>query len=333
MRPTLLLLLLALALAAPMAAAMPMGINLGNTLEEALERPTQQAQERFFAAYQAAGFSLVRVPVRWDNHTLPVAPYTVDAAWLARVATVVGWGTSRGLRVIVNSHDDRWLDSADDAAFAAALPRFLAIWRQVAAALAAFPPLLAFEIFNEPHEMSLVSLNAMQAQAHAAVRAVSPARDVIVCGLEMDGPWWILGKAGAGLALPALADGSPDPHFALSVHDYDPFQFASPPLSIFSWGSADEVRHVAETFANLTAWARARRPPPSPPLPIILGEYAVSHLQPNAADRLKWYEVYTQAAAVAGFDAAVLWDDNGWFTTLNRTSMQWDTAVLKAVGL
>jgi hypothetical protein len=32
-------------------------------------------------------------------------------------------------------------------------------------------------------------------------------------------------------------------------------------------------------------------------------------------------------------DAAVAWDDNGWFMTLNRTSMQWDEAVLRAIGL
>ena len=325
--------LFVLAILAPLVASLTLGINLGNTLEEALERPSQQAQQRFFSAYKSAGFGLVRIPVRWDNHTLPVAPYTVNATWLARVATVVGWGTSLGLRVIVNSHDDHWLDTADDAAFAAALPRFLAIWRQVSSALSAFPPLLSFEVFNEPHQMSLASLNAMQAQVHAEVRAVSPTREVIVCGLEMDGPWWILGKGSAGLVLPTLADGSPDPHLALEVHDYSPFTFASPPLSTFSWGTAEQVREVQETFANLTAWAAARRPPPAPPLPIILGEYAVSHLQPNAKDRLLWYTTYTQAAEAAGLDAAVLWDDGGWFQTLNRTSMQWDQPVLKAIGL
>jgi hypothetical protein len=105
-------------------ATTAVGINLGNTLELPVEGPApHRADERYIDAFATAGFTLVRLPVRWDNHTLAHAPFTVDAAWLARVKTVVGWATSRGLRVVVNSHDDRWIDVAD-AAFAAALPRF-----------------------------------------------------------------------------------------------------------------------------------------------------------------------------------------------------------------
>ena len=316
-----------------LAAATLLGINLGNTLEEPIEGPPpHSAEEKYFAAFASANFTLVRVPVRWDNHTLLQPPYTVDAAWLSRVTTVVGWAVSRGLRVIVNSHDDRWLDLPSDADFAAALPRFLAIWRQVAAALAPFPPLLSLEVFNEPHQMSLASLNAMQAGVHAIIRAASPTRAVVVCGLAMDGPWWLNSPASAGLALPALADGSADPNLVLQVHDYDPFQFASPPLSVFEWGTPADIAKVRAAFANVSAWAARRRPPPAPPLPVYLGEFAVSHLQPNKTARLTWYREYAKAARGAGFWAISIWDDDGWFQTLNRTAMAWDTAVLAALG-
>ena len=159
----------------PTAACLFLGINLGNTLEEPLERPLPHgASEAYIAAFAAAGFSVVRIPVRWDNHTLSRPPYTLDPAWLARVRTVVGWATSRGLRAIVNSHDDSWLDVADDGAFDSALPRFVAIWQQVSAAFAGASPLLEFEVFNEPYKMSLASLNHMQSAARAAIRARHP---------------------------------------------------------------------------------------------------------------------------------------------------------------
>lgn len=100
------------------AAATTLGINLGNVLEEPAERPApHDAEERFFDAYASAGFGLVRVPVRWDGHTLATPPYTINSTWLARVAEVAGWAASRGLRVVVNSHHDDWLDVADNGAF------------------------------------------------------------------------------------------------------------------------------------------------------------------------------------------------------------------------
>jgi len=176
--------------------------------------------------------------------------------------------------------------------------------------------------------MSLASLNAMQAAAHAAIRALHPTRQILVCGLAMEGPWWINSPASAGLELPLLPDGSDDPNLVLQVHDYDPFAFASPPFSIFSWGSDADVAKARGALVNVTSWARARRAPPAPPLLVILGEFAVSQLQPNVSASLKWWSVMSQAAL-----ASTRWDDGGWFSTLNRTSLAWNEGVLAALGL
>ena len=52
------------------AEAMGRGINLGNTMEPPTEGGWNNGpvQERYFDDYVAAGFSTVRVPVRWDRH-------------------------------------------------------------------------------------------------------------------------------------------------------------------------------------------------------------------------------------------------------------------------
>lgn len=50
---------------------MKRGINLGNTLEPPTEGGWNNgpARESYFDAYVEAGFSNVRIPVRWDQHT------------------------------------------------------------------------------------------------------------------------------------------------------------------------------------------------------------------------------------------------------------------------
>ena len=140
------------------------GINLGNTLEAPREGDwAPKATEADFDAYVSAGFTAVRIPVRWDNHTLEVPPYTVEAAWLDRVEEVVGWSVARGLVTVVNTHHEMWLDGAGDD-FYNRLPRLVAIWEQVAPRFSSVnESLLAFEIFNEPDLMSAKNLNDMNA--------------------------------------------------------------------------------------------------------------------------------------------------------------------------
>ncbi|MFZ0035556.1 MAG: cellulase family glycosylhydrolase [Sedimentisphaerales bacterium] len=56
------------------------GINMGNTLEPPREGDWNNgpAQEYYFDDYKKAGFTCVRIPVRWDLHTDTNAPYKVD---------------------------------------------------------------------------------------------------------------------------------------------------------------------------------------------------------------------------------------------------------------
>lgn len=205
-------------LPADLINVMHVGINLGNTLEAPTEGAwAPPATEALFDAYKAAGFKFVRVPVRWDNHTGRAAPYTIDGTWMDRVAEVVGWSVRRGLITILNTHHDVWLD--DPANFDAMLPRFEAIWTQVAARFAPVnDSLLIFEVFNEPHLMTADNLNAMNAAALPIIRKTNPTRTVLFGGLAFMNPSWILSNPDA-LKFP---DQKVDPYVALEIHNYDP---------------------------------------------------------------------------------------------------------------
>lgn len=138
---------------------------------------------------------------------------------------VVGWASSRGLPSIINSHHDDWAD--DPTTFSENLPRFLAIWSQVAAFFAsANSSLLHFEVFNEPVNLRIEQLNTMYAAVVPLMRkgGLNPTRLIYIGGLSFMNPTWILANPDA-LVFPALASGARDPNLALEIHSYDPFKF------------------------------------------------------------------------------------------------------------
>jgi endoglucanase len=131
-----------------MVARMGKGINLGNTLEAPHEGNwSVPAQPWYFQDIADAGFSSVRIPVRWENHMDTLAPYTVDSTWMARVEELVDYALNEGLVVIINSHHDNdWLYHE----FPTKMVRFEALWEQIALHFKDKPEDLVFEIVNEP---------------------------------------------------------------------------------------------------------------------------------------------------------------------------------------
>ena len=202
---------------APLPPSQP---QLGNVLEAPTEGEWAPAAEEFyFNDYVSRGFQLVRVPVRWDKHTDTASPFTVDATFLARVQTIVGWGLSRNVTVIVNTHHDDWID--DTNAYASLKPRFVAIWAQVAAAFADAPSNLRFEVINEPIKLTITQLNDLYAAVVPVIRAAHPVRPIYLGGLSWMSPYWVINNPDA-IAWPALASGEEDPNLRLEVHSYDP---------------------------------------------------------------------------------------------------------------
>ena len=233
----------ALALLALLSAALGvdgLGINLGNVLEAPTEGAwAPVAQEYYFDDYASRGFTFVRVPVRWDEHMGKSPPYVIDATFLARVHEVTGWALTRNLSVLINSHHDDWIDVADDGAFQAALPRFQALWTQVAASFASAPTSLFFEVCNEFHLISLANANAVYASVVPIMRAAggnNVARPIYLGGLSWMSPVWISQNPEA-IVWPPLADGSRDANLRLEVHSYDPYHFClEDPPTDKTWG-------------------------------------------------------------------------------------------------
>ena len=302
-----------LALAAPVraqlapadaAAQMGRGINLGNTLEPPTEGAWNNApaQESLFEAYREAGFSTVRVPVRWDQHMGRSAPFTIDEAWLSRVEQVVDWGLERDLFVILNAHHDDWLKLDYDNPTLQA--RFDSLWSQVATRFQDKSDKLLFEIFNEPFEpMTLAQTNDMNARVLPLIRRTNPTRLVLYSGASYS-------------SLPQLiaADVPDDPYVMGYYHSYDPYEFGL--LGQSTWGSAADRATLSQAFDRIASWSQATG------VPVVLSEFgAIRTADYNS--RMRHYAAFVVGALEAGIPFQA-WDDGGDFRIYDRPAGEWE---------
>lgn len=305
----------AAAFRATTGATIPVGkcVNMGNHLEAPNEgdwgRPIADSD---FAFIKAAGFDTVRLPVRWSNHALAAAPYTIDAAFLTRVRHVVDTARAAGLNVMLNLHHYEEMATAP----AAHADRFAGLWKQIAAAFADEPEAtVCFELMNEPNgALNDSNLKAILTPALAAVRATNPTRPVIVGGQNWSGV--------PSLATLQLPD---DPRLVVTIHTYDPFDFTHqnatwlapgrvPPLGR-TFGGAADLRELDANLSTVRAYMqRTGRQ-------VFVGEYGAND-DPGVplAQRVLYYGTVSSAYASIGVQSCAwaylntfkLRDGTGW---------------------
>ena len=301
------------------------GWNLGNTLEGC--KPSENPNgDWVFKSVAAAGFDWTRIPAQWGCHALAAAPYTVDPAFLATVNRTVTWARAHSLRAMVNTHhENSWIDTTNVTEFNAALPRLVAIWKQIAEAFSTVPDdALVFELFNEPNKMSVDQLNMMNAALLPVIRATNPTRQVHLGGLADMNSGWILSHEDA-MSFPV-----DDKHLALTVHSYDPWSFAGssgPPPTHAPIAHTFDPAAMQKVMAGLKEWSAKRQ------IPVYLDECGCTVMQSNRTARLEYYRVLRMSAEANGIGWAI-WDDDGWWKTLDRKGDRtWDAGVMLALGL
>jgi endoglucanase len=253
------------------------------------------------------GFTAIRLPARFNSHALKKPPYTIDPAFMDRVAHVVALATAHGLEVIVDLHHYLKLDSHP----AREAPRFAALWRQIGERFADAPASVSFELMNEPHDkLGAENLLAVLGPALAEVRRTNPTRIVVI-----DGPEW------AGLDAMLTSPFPDDPYVIPTFHYYSPVNFGfdkAPwlkPPSRDEFGTPEDLALIRADLAKVQAYmARTGRVP-------FVGEYGAWEGRP-LSEREEYYETLSEAFASIGIDSCAwgytntfdLWDDEkgGW---------------------
>jgi endoglucanase len=297
------------------------GINLGNMLEGKTEGAMgQTVHEEYFPIIRQAGFSVVRVPIRWSAHVGPAPDYTIDPTFLSRIDWVVAEAEKNGLNAILDYHNDDELMQNPDAY----ADRYLAIWKQVAEHFKDAPSSILFELLNEPNgKMDARHWNRLLAKALAVVRATNPARTVVV------GPtnWNDVGHLNK-LELPES-----DRNLLVTIHFYDPMSFThqgadwvagSSKWMGTTWqGTEAEKQAIARAFEAAAAWGAAHR------RPMFLGEFG-SYGTGDMASRARWTAFVARTAESHGMPWTY-WEFCSGFGAYDPVAKQWRQPLLDAL--
>jgi endoglucanase len=288
--------------AAAMQKALGRGVNFGNMLEA----PTEGAwgisvTDDFIDKAAAAGFTSVRLPVRWSNHAGTQAPFTIDPAFMARVESIVDKLLAKNLAVVLNMHHYRQLDGdaldAGEAKVADAIVdvRFVMLWEQIASRFKDKGDRLVLELYNEPHgRMNGEPWNVLAARALGVVRKSNRDRVVVI------GPthWNSVGDL-SQLELPN------DVNLIVTVHDYNPFTFTHQgaewvnpvlPLGV-TCCSAAQVADMTAPLDVAKTWAAAKR------YPVYVGEFG-AYSKADDASRITFNRTMRDAMESRGMSWA-----------------------------
>lgn len=277
------------------------GINIGNTLEPPFEGDWNNGplQEYYFDDYKSAGFTCVRVPVRWGTHTTDLAPFTVDGNWMNRVEQVVDWGLARGLFIIINGHHEDWLKQDYSATNQA---RYDSIWSQIATRFQSKSDKLLFEIINEPFGLTRTQVDQLNARVLGIIRKTNPQRIVIFSGNDYSNLSFLLNAA-----IPQ------DDYLMGYYHSYDPWSFAGQGTG--TWGTEADRNANKSAFEQAAAWSATNN------IPVMISEFgAVRYCEYNS--RMLHYFTYVENA-VANNVAFQAWDDGGDFGIYDRANRSW----------
>ncbi|GAA2616220.1 cellulase family glycosylhydrolase [Paractinoplanes durhamensis] len=263
--------------ASQLVADMGAGWNLGNQLEANSNGiPSETAwgnpvvTQALINQVKASGFKTIRIPVSYLGNIGAAPGYTVNSAWLTRIAEVVNYAYSQGLYVLINMHGDgyksitgSWLvcDAADQTTIKA---KYAAVWQQIATKFASYNDHLIFESMNEefdgqygtPTSACYSNINAYNQIFVDTVRktgSTNASRWLLVPGWNTN----IEYTAGNyGFVLPTDTNRSStipsaEQRIMISVHYYDPWDFAGQEDgTITQWGAA------ATNAAKKSTWGQ-----------------------------------------------------------------------------
>ena len=314
--------------------SMGVGWNLGNTFDAAM---AAKADETYWgqpvttwemiSEIKNKGFKTIRIPVTWTYKTSGYPDYIIDKAWLDRVEEVVTYADEEDMYIIINAHHEGKNIIPTYAKQEECTRMLSCIWTQIADRFERFGNNLIFEVQNEPREEgSANEWTGGTAETKAVVNAYNEAaveaiRDTggnnIVRKIMIPG----VAASSSENVIKAIKVPEDDNNIILSVHAYNPYDFAMKGTGTSVWGSDFDKREI-DSFMNMLYNNYV-----SKGQPVIIGEFGATNKN-NTESRIVHGEYFTSAARKCGI-TCVLWD-NGVispgeeaFGEFNREQLSW----------
>ena len=334
------------------------GWNLGNTLDAVEfngDVPTKAeetawgnpaATQQLFNGVKQSGFDIVRIPVSWIEKIGPAPDYTIDETWLKRVAEVVGYAKTAGIKaMIINIHHDGNNTAGDNSVwgfvdFPAAVNnaakkneiqnQIAAVWTQIAEYFKDYGDYLIFETLNEVHNGNWGNGASTKEQdilfdwnqaALSAIRATggnNATRFVAVPGLGSTEPDIVVAANNRNKLLPN--DGSNGTsRLIVSVHYYAPVQYTvlGETELIHTWGNQYEINSLNHEMGLLKTNFIDKG------IAVYIGEWGTqtetrSGMSTEIKNTHLNYIRSVATAARANGVVPIYWDDGGNFKMLER---------------
>ncbi len=309
-----------------------LGWNMGNQMDAISGGVANEtcwgnpkATQATFDGVKSAGFTSVRIPITWQGHIGAAPDYTIETAWINRVAEIVGYAEKTGLNVIINTHhdenhgDSNWLDlrgAVNTAAVNSQIKEEIAaVWTQIAEKFKTKGDFLMFESFNEliyGNEWSSSSnterkcevINEWNQVFVNAVRATGGNNETRWLGVP--------GYAASPNYLKYLAvPEDPANKTMLAFHCYDPYDYTIGDRQLPDWGHTgssyprgeEEIKNLFKgIYENYIA----------KDIPVYMGEFGCSFRSKSDARPwaffLYYLEYVVKAAKTYGI-APFLWDN------------------------
>ena len=242
-------------------------------------------------AVKEAGFNAVRIPIRWQCHITNPQAMSIDKAWMARVKEIVGWCLDNDMKVIINTHHEKWLEGRPTYQYKEENNQKLALlWLNIASEFLQYDYRVAFAGTNEvhvrdnwgkPEQENLDVQNSYNQTFIDVVRATGGnnlKRHLIVQTYVCNPDF---GLNDGGLIVPKDAEENGNNYMSVEFHYYTPWDYAGECKFNF-WGqpykqhgdaSESDEKTMTDFFNRVTTTWSAQG------LGVVIGEWGVTDRQ------------------------------------------------------
>lgn len=321
-----------------MAEQLGLGWNLGNQLDAHNSgNPDEtcwgnpKTTQALFDKLVVAGFSSVRIPVTWINKIGAAPDYTIDQAWMDRVAEVVGYAERAGLKAIINLHHDGadsayWLDiknaAKSEAKNTQVKEQLAAVWTQIAERFKDKGSFLIFESMNEIQDggwgwgenrtddgKQYATMNEWNQLFVDVVRATGGNNATRYLGIPSYNTNIDFAADNTIFRLPA--DQVPN-RLLVAVHCYDPYTYTLND-EYSEWGhtgAAGKKESWGDEESLKSSFEKMKTTFVDQGIPVYIGEFGCIHRSTSRAESFRKYylEYFCKAAKEYGM-AAFYWDN------------------------
>jgi hypothetical protein len=310
------------------------GFNLGQTFEATQNDRTLATSTAKIDAYYAKGFRIVRIPITWTEpvggdllvNDATVGDVNRNNPRLAVIQQVVDYALAKtDMYVVINTHHETTLKTNSRSSV---LER---LWSDIASIFSGRDHRLLFEILNEPHRsdssaMPAADLKTMTGLAYAKIRAVDPARIIIIGGNQ----WFGAGEMATVWTSLDGVGGGQDAYLMSTFHHYDPWAFCGNDQGDYADAWTDS--NISAPMDTMLSWAKSV----GKGMPVYIGEWGVAwqsrYTTMDCNNIRSWYQkLVSQNATTKGIPTSV-WDDNGWFKIFDLGSKAWNNNLIDCIS-